>query len=420
MVCIVAAGTGDLLTDPIADFVHVLSLKGQFHYVSPSVSRVLEYEPEDLLNKHISDICHPSDIVPVMRELKDSSQTPQDGQPPKPFNLLFRIRRKYSGYIWLESSGRLHVEAGKSRKAVILTGRERCLPSIKWKTIDDHGGLGDCELWANLSFDGLILWASGTVDQVMGVQSEEVVGKSYYAFLPGGDNGAPSPDGSTACLAVQKAIAQAAQGLPRKGAVSVRHQLRGATGRMFEVTSTFYAAGCRGGATGITSPAAATPDSSDSEASADSSRSKIGTEVRPSHILMQVKMSGPQWPRRQNPLVNSSKENVFEEMDTTRGTSWQYEIHQLRIANRKLNEEVISARSAIAEQLGGGPDDEAKKKGKKRKMQQASLDRGRANPLSLPINSRLGIPAPLMDHPAPLHQQTPGFGLAPGQLYKTW
>lgn len=420
MVRILGAVAGELLIHPFADFVHVLSLKGQFHYVSPSVSRVLEYEPEDLLNKHISDICHPSDIVPVMRELKDSSQTPQDGQPPKPFNLLFRIRRKYSGYIWLESSGRLHVEAGKSRKAVILTGRERCLPLIKWKTIDDHGGLGNCEFWANLSFNGLILWASGTVDQVMGVQSEEVVGKSYYAFLPGGDNGAPSPDGPPACLAVQKAIAQAAQGLPRQGAVSVRHQLRGANGRMFEVTSTFYAAGYRGSTIGIASPAAATPDSSDSEASAVSSRSKIGTEVKPSHILLQVKMSGPQWPRRQNPLVNSPKENVFEEMDTTRGTSWQYEIHQLRIANRKLNEEVVTARNAIVERLGGGPDDEAKKKGKKRKMQQASLDRGRANPLGLPINNRLGMPGPLMDHPAPIHQQTPGFGLAPGQLYKTW
>jgi PAS domain S-box-containing protein len=404
----------------LADFVHVLSLKGQFHYVSPSVSRVLEYEPEDLLNKHISDICHPSDIVPVMRELKDSSQTPQDGQPPKPFNLLFRIRRKYSGYIWLESSGRLHVEAGKSRKAVILTGRERCLPSIRWKSIEDHGGLGDCEFWANVSFDGLILWASGTTDLVLGASSEEVVGKSFYGFLPGGDNGSPEANGSPACLAVQKAIAQAAQGLPKKGAVSVRHQLRGSNGRMVEVTSTFYAAGHPGKTTGALSSAVATPDSSDSEASADSSRSKVSTAVRPSHIMLQVKMSGPQWPRRQNPLINSLKENVFEEMDTTRGTSWQYEIHQLRIANRKLNDEVISARNAISDQLGGGADEEAKKKAKKRKMQPMGVEQGRGNPLGFAMNQRHGIPGPLMDHPAPLHQQTPGFGLAPGQLYKTW
>lgn len=400
--------------------MHVLSLKGQFHYVSPSVRRVLEYEPEDLVNKHISDICHPSDIVPVMRELKDSSQTPTDGQSPKPFNLLFRIRRKYSGYIWLESFGRLHVEAGKSRKAVILTGRERNVPSLRWKTIDEHGGLGEREFWANLSFDGLILWASGTVDQVMGAKAEEIVGRSYYAFLAGGDDGPPRADGHSSSLAVQKAIAQAARGLPKKGGTSVRHQLLAANGQTHEVTSTFYATMPDGRGSVSGSPSVLAPDSSDSEASGGPARTKLGVAVEPSHIMLQIKMSGPQWPRNKNPLANSPNENVFEEMDTTRGTSWQYEIHQLRIANRKLNDEIMSTRSSITEQIGGAQDEEGKRKGKKRKMQQAEAERARGNQLGLTTNQRQFPPAPLIDHPAPLHQQTAGFGLAPGQLFQTW
>lgn len=404
----------------VLDFVHVLSLKGQFHYVSPSVRRVLEYEAEDLVNKHISDICHPSDIVPVMRELKDSSQTPSDGQPPKPFNLLFRIRRKYSGYIWLESFGRLHVEAGKSRKAVILTGRERNVPSLRWKTIDDHGGLGEREFWANLSFDGLMLWASATVDQVVGAKAEEIVGRSFYAFLAGGDDGPPQPDGHSSSLAVQKAIAQAARGLPKRGGISVRHQLLAVNGQTHEVTSTFYATirETRGSAAG--SPTVLTPDSSDSETSGGAARMKLGSTVEPSHIILQVKMSGTPWPRNKHPLVNSPNDNVFEEMDTTRGTSWQYEIHQLRIANRKLNDEVMAARSAITEQLGGAPDEDGKKKGKKRKMQQAEAERARGNQQGFAANRPPFLPAPSVDHPAPLHQQTAGFGLAPGQLFQTW
>ncbi|KAJ9119937.1 hypothetical protein QFC24_005420 [Naganishia onofrii] len=400
------------------DFVHVLSLKGQFHYVSPSVARVLEYEPEDLLNKHISDICHPSDIVPVMRELKDSSQTPGDGQPPKPFNLLFRIRRKYSGYIWLESTGKLHIEAGKSRKAVILTGRERSVPTLKWKTIDDYGGLGECEFWANISFDGLFLWTSATSEQVIGAKSEELVGRSIYAFLAGGQDGPPQANGHSSALAVQKALAQAGKGLPKRGATSVRHQLVAADGRTHEVTSIFYAAGYPVKSTGPASPP--TPDSSDSEGSTDTNLSHLLAEVKPSHILLQIKMSGPQWPRSTNPLANSPNENVFEEMDTTRGTSWQYEIHQLRIANRKLNEEVESARYAIMERLGGVPDGEKKKKAKKRKMQQQEEGPPYGAPYGMPMNVRHPLARPSIDHPAPLHQQTPGFGLAPGQLFKTW
>lgn len=53
-----------------ADFIHVLSLKGTFLYVSPAVKRVLGYEPSDLVGRHITDFAHPSDVVSVMRDLK--------------------------------------------------------------------------------------------------------------------------------------------------------------------------------------------------------------------------------------------------------------------------------------------------------------------------------------------------------------
>jgi hypothetical protein len=35
-------------------------------------------------------------------------------------------------------------------------------------------------------------------------------------------------------------------------------------------------------------------------------------------------------------------DNIFEELDTTRSTSWQYELHQMRLTNKKLREELES------------------------------------------------------------------------------
>lgn len=85
------------------DFVHVLSLKGSLLYCSPAVTRILEYEPSELVGSTLSSLCHPSDVVPVMRQLKDASSV------SNPIvKLLYRIRRKHSGYIWLEASGKLH------------------------------------------------------------------------------------------------------------------------------------------------------------------------------------------------------------------------------------------------------------------------------------------------------------------------
>jgi hypothetical protein len=37
---------------------------------------------------------------------------------------------------------------------------------------------------------------------------------------------------------------------------------------------------------------------------------------------------------------SSLDSNIFDGMETTRGTSWQYELQQLRIANLKLRAEI--------------------------------------------------------------------------------
>jgi PAS domain S-box-containing protein len=95
-------------TDPYAqsdDFIHVLSLKGSMLYCSPSSAQILEYSPSELVGKTLSALCHPSDVVPVLRELKESGSVSHSH-----VSLLYRIRRKHSGYIWIEATGKLHSE----------------------------------------------------------------------------------------------------------------------------------------------------------------------------------------------------------------------------------------------------------------------------------------------------------------------
>ncbi|TDL16156.1 hypothetical protein BD410DRAFT_646025 [Rickenella mellea] len=228
-----------LLLEHGPDFVHVLSLKGYFLYVSPSVRKVLGYEAAELVGKSITEYCHPSDVVPLIRELKESSapsggggghtgmgnvasggsvaeimamgglQQQQQQRESLPFNfdnivggggssstsqfasssstsssyppsqfvpshfntlngphlpniststshhphhqnahahpktvdLLFRARAKSGAYVWVECLGRLHVEPGKGRKAVVLSGRVRSMPGLAWESVCRAGGL---------------------------------------------------------------------------------------------------------------------------------------------------------------------------------------------------------------------------------------------------------------------------------------
>ena len=145
-----------LLLSHTPDFIHVVSLKGAFLYVAPAVTRVLGYAPSDLLGCSMADLAHPEDVVPLERQLKEASiivspagdfdvpsdshhistsfnvlTSPAQGQP-RPVDIVFRARTKCDRFVWLECRGRLHVEPGKGRKAIILSGRSREIGNVLW------------------------------------------------------------------------------------------------------------------------------------------------------------------------------------------------------------------------------------------------------------------------------------------------
>ncbi|WRT66515.1 uncharacterized protein IL334_003474 [Kwoniella shivajii] len=394
-----------MVLDNTDDFVHALSLKGFFQYVSPSVRRVLEYEPEELLNKNISEFAHPSDIVPLMRELKDSTHVPADGSTARHVNLVFRIRRKTSGYIWIESVGRLVVEAGKGRKAVILSGRARAVPALPWDSISKYGGLAETEFWGKISFQGLLLHATQGVDGVLGQPPEDLIGQSYFSLLPGGDNGPPSTsllqaDPSAPVALVSSAIRKVLHGETRNGAVSIQHKLVHKSGNQLDAITTIYAP--RRTIPDIGSNEDDTSSVAESETSRPSSHDMASiTGIPPTSLVIQVKLilspipnASIQTITHARPVVHAPTSNLFEELETTRGTSWQYELHQLRLLNRRLKEDIAAAKAR-----GAG-----KNKNRKRKLESGV---GEMGPPALPFT------ASVLDQykAAPRHQLAPGFGL---------
>ena len=165
-----------VLLENTDDVVHVLSLKGLFLYLSPSSRKVLEYDPSELVGTALSSVCHPSDIVPVTRELKDTSTG-------SAVNVVFRIRRKHSGYTWFESHGSLHLEQGKGRKCIIMVGRERPVYALAREDIMSVGGFGESELWTKISTSGMFLFVSSNVRSLLDRQPEDLVGTSCQALM---------------------------------------------------------------------------------------------------------------------------------------------------------------------------------------------------------------------------------------------
>lgn len=370
-----------LLVDESDDLIHVLSLKGALLYVSGASQRLLEYEPQELLGKTLSSFCHPSDIVSVQRELKDAGVSSQTT-----VNLVYRVRRKHSGYVWFEAQGRLHLEAGKGRKCVILSGRPREVPKMSWRDLEEEGGVGEGadEFWAKVCVDGIVLSATQTAQKMLGVRNVEtaLLGKGIADLSPPGGNDAerfmtalretsrgqptkvahtlvPTPGAAPINVVTRFYPARSETDAPTKenapappnmqpiGASQVsviaqvslaaKENARASRPRLASSSAANNAAPSSVASSGIPASLDMSSSATGSTDPTTMSTMSTGAGSQASAVAAPVRGDGPAGltsfsavPSTFKNLTTSTgaSDNVFDELNVTRGTSWQFELHQ--------------------------------------------------------------------------------------------
>lgn len=353
-----------VLLENTDDVIHVLSLKGLFLYLSPSSNKILEYDPSELIGTALSSVCHPSDIVPVTRELKETTNGTS-------VNVVFRIRRKKSGYMWFEGHGSLHTEQGKGRKCIILVGRERPVYTLSKSIVRESGGIGDNELWSKMSTSGMFLFVSSNVRQLLDRQPEELVGTSLQALMR-----QESKQSFGRILELARGGRKA----------EVKHEMINRRGQVLQAFTTIYPGDAVEGQkptfiVGQTRllkysrsaqgqrPSMYTNKERNSADSGGVSAYSTTSSTHPGNLSGNAGMNTPQTNTSdhhfqstavsattyagQNGLALghqdhslASDDNVFDELKTTRSTSWQYELRQMEKRNRYLAEEVQSLLAA--------------------------------------------------------------------------
>ena len=354
-----------LLLENTDDVIHVLSLKGLFLYLSPSSHKVLEYEAHELVGRALSSVCHPSDIVPVTRELKETTSGSS-------VNVVFRIRRKESGYMWFEGHGSLHTEQGKGRKCIILVGRERPVYALAKNDILAAGGIGENELWSKISTSGMMLYVSSNVRQLLDRQPDELVGTSMQALM----------------RQESKAEVGRVFQLVRSGRkASVKHEMINKRGQVLQAFTTLYPGDATEGQkptfivaqTRLLKHSRGGPKSSSqvkqerdtSSVQSGNSAMSAGVKRLPSNEPTSISQTqftatdgfamthsghdGLAIGHQDDSLA--SEANLFDELKTTRSTSWQYELRQMEKRNRLLAEEVqnlLAAKKKRKRRKGAG------------------------------------------------------------------
>jgi PAS domain S-box-containing protein len=336
-----------VLLENTDDVIHVLSLKGLFLYLSPSGHRLLEYDANELVGNALSSVCHPSDIVPVIRELKQSI-------PGTSISVAYRIRRKYSGYMWFECLGSLHIDPGKGRKCLILVGRERPVYALGKTAILETGGIGENDLWSKMSISGMFLFVSSNVRALLDRQPGELFGKNIHEFMRDESRGELGK-----ALDVTRTGRQA----------TFKHELRHKRGHVLQAQTRLYPGDSKPGSKpsflvaqtrllkssrsnflpsstptvlsseGDLSAGFATPATSGSGGSSSTmEQQRDVSSTLSSQSLESSTETGLPLGNQENTLL--SEDNIFEELEGTRSSNWQFELRQLERSNRLLAEEL--------------------------------------------------------------------------------
>ncbi|KAI9738165.1 MAG: blue light receptor [Cirrosporium novae-zelandiae] len=360
-----------VLLENTDDVVHVLSLKGLFLYLSPACRKVLEYDASELVGTALSSVCHPSDIVPVTRELKETSSGAT-------VDVVFRIRRKKSGYTWFESHGCLHTEQGKGRKCIILVGRERPVYALARNDIVTTGGIGESEVWSKMSTSGMFLFVSSNVRLLLDRHPEELIGTSVQALM--------RPE-SRAELGRTLELARAGK------RCSLKHEIQNKRGQVLQANTTIFPGDATEGSkptfliaqtrlmkmtrsllmsnkqnsamspradqpsTGSITPVTQSSITSQSSISLTRSNTTQSTKSNPYDSGIMTETGGNALPIGNQDEALASEDNVFDELKTTRSTSWQYELRQMEKRNRILTDELqtlLSSKKKRKRRKGAG------------------------------------------------------------------
>ena len=93
-----------LLAETSRDIIVLSDLSGQRHYISPAVTEVLGWQPNELMGNAGAEAIHPDDIPEVNRLFEECLQ----GKPARV--LPYRVKAKDGQYCWLETNPRLYLD----------------------------------------------------------------------------------------------------------------------------------------------------------------------------------------------------------------------------------------------------------------------------------------------------------------------
>jgi diguanylate cyclase (GGDEF)-like protein/PAS domain S-box-containing protein len=171
-----------LLAEHASDFVVRSDPQGGINWVSPSTSRALGYEPDELIGLRAADLVHPDDghlPAEVNKQLADG----------KPVHGRVRMRRKDGEHRWfdflvrpvLDADGTVLSRVSSWRSADAEVAAETALhdSETRFRLLAENAS----DVVYQIDLDGAITWISPSVESVLGWDPDSLLGTRAVDLL---------------------------------------------------------------------------------------------------------------------------------------------------------------------------------------------------------------------------------------------
>jgi len=178
-------------TSRIRDLVAIHEIDGTYRWVSPSVTRILGYEPHELIGENSLDFIHPDDVDATQIA---TQRAVFDGQAEA--RSEYRFRRKDGSYAWIETvANELNEDPGNDDlvTGILTTSREiteqrsqrKALEASekRFRGIFEEAGVGI----AFVEIDGTISEVNPALSEMFGYSRDDMIGMSIEEISVEGD-----------------------------------------------------------------------------------------------------------------------------------------------------------------------------------------------------------------------------------------
>ena len=177
----------NVITDNMSDVISQVDEKGNFIYLSPSVKRVLGYEPDLFMKKTYDDLVHPDDIDFILTTIHNAVLA-----KIALVRMEYRCKHIKGHYVWLEAQSHiLYDKEGRFNGAVSasrdINNRKESEERIKQNEVKLKNILATAPIGITvIDINGKVTFWNEACEKIFGWEQKDVIGK-LNPILPSDD-----------------------------------------------------------------------------------------------------------------------------------------------------------------------------------------------------------------------------------------